>query len=106
MYKIKIILEAKEDLFKELAYSKRNWGIQHSRKYSKNLRANIKELCINPHLFRIRDDILPNIRIKVYKGNKIFFTVHENKKMVIVLAIVGSRLEMDYKKLKQRRRNI
>ncbi len=90
MYKLKITKEAQADLRKEIRYSKKKWGVNHAKTYHQEIRQQITKLKDNPLLYTVRNDILHGIRIKTYKGNQIVYTIRENEKMVIVLAVLST----------------
>lgn len=105
MYELKILDEARQELEKEIEYSAENWGEAHALKYAQKMEEQIKALPTNPHLFPLRNDIFPGIRIKKYKGNRIVFTLRENQKQIVVLAILSVYQNMDKDKLGQRQKN-
>ncbi len=89
MYDIVILDEAKEELRCEMAYSREKWGPTHGEKYAKELQEQIRALRNNPRLYPLRNDILPDIRIKTFKGNQIIYTIRENLNSVVVLAVIS-----------------
>lgn len=105
MYDLVIIDEAKGELRHEAAYSKEKWGQVHGAKYAKDLQKQIRELRNNPRLYPLRGDILPGIRIKIFKGNRIIYFIQENRKRVVVLAVLSLYQYIDGKKLKERRKD-
>ena len=64
----------------------------------------IKALQTNPRLCPLRNDILPGIRIKKYKGNQIIYTLRENPKLIVVLAILSVYQNIDKDDLAQRQK--
>ena len=104
MYDLVIVNEAKEELRQEITYSAEKWGKVHAEQYSTNLQENIRTLKKNPHLYPPRHDILPDIRIKTYKGNRIVYLVKEDRKMVVVLAVLSLYQKIEKNKLKQRQK--
>jgi len=106
VYKLEIIDEAKQELHKEIAYSKKMWGDKHSRQYAKKLRESIQGLRKNPRLYSLRNDILPGIRILTYKGNRVIYITVESRKLVSVLAVLSNFQNIDTDKLSKRKQNI
>ena len=106
MYKMKIMDEAWQELRKEIRYSKKIWGLQHSRNYFGELKKQINSLKENPLLHPLRTNVFPGIRIKIYKGNQIIYQVQEKNKLVVVLAILSTHQNIDSNKLKQRKGKI
>ncbi|MCH8311971.1 MAG: type II toxin-antitoxin system RelE/ParE family toxin [Nitrospinae bacterium] len=104
MYELKFLEEAQQELEREIEYSAENWGAAHALKYAKKMEEQIKALQINPHICPLRNDILPGIRIKKYKGNQIIFTLQENQKLIVMLAILSICQNMDKEKLAQRQK--
>ena len=90
MYKLKITKEAQSDLRKEIRYSKKKWGASHARTYHQDIKKHIANLKNNPLLYTIRNDILPDVRIKTYKGTQIVYTIRKEEKMIIVLAVLST----------------
>ena len=78
-------------------------GKIHALKYRKELEIQIKSLRNNPHMFRTRNDILPEIRIRSYKGTRIIYTIQESKKIIAILAILGQTKSIIIKQLKKRK---
>lgn len=105
MNKYKFVPEAQVELRKEIAYSVKQWGKAHARKYRDALRQKVRTICQNPHIFPLRDDILADIRICTYKGNHIIYTFIEEKKLVVVLAILSIYQNIDTSELKRRQEN-
>ncbi len=103
MYELVIIDEAKKELRHEIAYSKKKWGQVHGQKYAKELQERIRDLKENPHLYPVRNDVLPNIRVRTYKGNRIVYTIQEKLKRIVVLAILSLYQNIEIKKLKKRK---
>ena len=106
MYKLEIIDEAKQELHKEIAYSKKIWGDKHSRQYAKKLRESIRGLRKNPQLYSLRNDILPGIRILTYKGNRVIYIIRESHNLVSVLAVLSNFQNIDTSEMRKRKRNI
>ncbi|KHE91563.1 MAG: type II toxin-antitoxin system RelE/ParE family toxin [Candidatus Scalindua rubra] len=105
MNKYKFVLEAQEELRKEIAYSAERWGKAHARKYRDSLREKVRTICRNPHLYPLRNDILAGIRICTFKGNHIIYTFIEEKKLVVVLAILSIYQNIETAVLKRRQEN-
>ena len=89
-YQIEIVPEAKKELQKELTYSRKNWGQKHSKQYAIEVRAKIKTLKHQAKAFQLRHDILPDIRIMPFRGNRIIYTILEDKKTVIILSVISN----------------
>lgn len=106
MYKVKLIAEAQQELRKEIRYSRRTWGLAHAKTYHKELRTQIASLRDTPLLHPIRNDILPGIRIKIYKGNQIIYLIQEKKRLVVVLAILSTYQSVDQNGLTRRKNAI
>ena len=106
MYKNFFVKEAQQELERELAYSAKQWGKRHAVKYANEIRAKIRTICKSPQLYPFRNDILPEIRICPYKGNRIIYTVLETKKLVIILAVLSTFQEINSNKLAKRQKNI
>ncbi|GJQ60895.1 MAG: type II toxin-antitoxin system RelE/ParE family toxin [Candidatus Scalindua sp. AMX11] len=104
MNKYMFASEAAEELRKEIAYSAKQWGKYHARQYRDALRQKIQTICQNPLLFPLRNDILTGIRISTFKGNRIVYTFIEEKKLVVILAILSIHQNIDESQLKKRRR--
>ncbi len=104
MYDLFIIDEARKELAHETAYSKKKWGPAHGEKYARDLQKNIRALKENPRLYPQRNDVLPDVRLKTFKGNRIIYTILEDQKRVVVLAILSSYQDIDAKKLEERRK--
>lgn len=103
MYELKILEAARQELEKEFEYSAENWGADHALKYAEKMEEQIKALQTNPRLCPLRNDILPGIRIKNYKGNRIIYTLRENQKLVVILAVLSVYQNIDKDKLDQRK---
>ncbi|MCZ6803976.1 MAG: type II toxin-antitoxin system RelE/ParE family toxin [Proteobacteria bacterium] len=80
MYHLVFTSGAKIELRHEANYSKKRWGNLHGKKYIQELQKKIKQLATNPLLCPLRDDILPDTRILNHKGNRIIYTIIENRK--------------------------
>jgi plasmid stabilization system protein ParE len=106
VYHLKILPEAREELRNELSYSKKRWGIEHSRKYGQEIRTQIGMLQKNPRLYPLRQDVLPGIRIKTFKGNRIIYTICEDHGLVVILAVLSAYKNINKDMLKQRRRTV
>jgi len=106
MYKYSFVKEAQQELERELAYSEKQWGKTHAVKYAKEIRGKIRKICKTPKLYPFRNDILPEIRICPYKGSRIIYTVLEEKKLVVILAVLSSFQEINSNKLDKRQKNI
>ncbi|MBD3265277.1 hypothetical protein GF373_01295 [bacterium] len=102
MYELVILAEAKAELRHEANYSKTKWGKTHGKKYIDELQTKIGSLKKNPHLYPKRDDILTDIHILNYKGNRIIYTIREEKKQVIILAILSVYQHMENLELSMR----
>lgn len=99
MYTIKITEEARHELRKEIRYSRKKWGVAHARNYHKELKKQINALKETPLLYAVRDDILPGLRVKTYKGNQIIYIIQEDKKRIVILAILSTYQSLDNNKV-------
>ena len=106
MYDLVIVDEAKEELRHAIAYSREKWGKAHGKKYAKEFQEQIRALRTNPRLYPLRNNILPDIRIKIFKGNRIVYVIRENRKMVAVLAVLSLYQKIDKNKLKRRQKKV
>ena len=76
------------------------------KKYAKEFQEQIRALRTNPRLYPLRNNILPDIRIKIFKGNRIVYVIRENRKMVAVLAVLSLYQKIDKNKLKRRQKKV
>ena len=84
---------------------KKQWGKLHGQKYFVELKEKIRVLRKIPCLYPLRNDILPGIRILNYKGNRVIYTLLENKKLVAILAILSNYHDINKSELKRRYKN-
>ena len=106
MYRLQVIAEAERELDHEVGYSIAHWGQTHGQKYGRELRKQIRSLKSNPRLYPVRNDTLPGIRIKIYKGNRIVYTLREDRKLVVVLALMSIYQNIDSAELNRRQSEI
>jgi len=62
-------------------------------------------ICLNPQVFALREEILPDIRICTHKGNHIIYTIDEVKKHVIVLGILSIYQQIKSDHLEERKQS-
>lgn len=101
-YRLEILKAAKDELAKELAYSRQRWGKEHAKAYGRELRDQIRSLKQYPEVHPLRNDILEGIRIKPYKGNQIVYTVLEDQQRVVVLAVLSVYQTVDPNRMGRR----
>lgn len=88
-YALKYHDEAKKELIKELAYSRKNWGLKHSIKYAQELKSKIESLRENPFLNPEKAEILKGLRLVTYKGSQIAYVIDLSKSRVFILAVIS-----------------
>lgn len=101
-----LIDEARAELDKEIGYSAKNWGVVHARKYRDALEYEFQVIKHNPYLYALRDDILPGIRIKTCKGNRIIYTIRKEENVIVILAFLSVYQTIDPQKLSKRKKKI
>ncbi len=89
MYQYFLNKDAEREFDKELAYSEEQWGIQHARKYAIELKTKLSSIAKNPFIYPERIDILAGILICNHKGNRIIFTVVEERKQIIIIGFLS-----------------
>lgn len=102
MYRYVLTREAEQELDAELAYSAERWGKRNARDYAEGMRQKLISIAENPFSYPERDDILPGIRICTYKGNRIIYTVHLERKQVIILGLQSIYRELKVDQLSRR----
>jgi plasmid stabilization system protein ParE len=105
VFELEIIAEAREELRREIAYSKKVWGTDHSRSYAAAIRSRISRLRYKPYVCQLRNDILTGIRLLHYRGNCIIYTVIEEQRRVIVLAMIGCHQGINPRMIKNRKKS-
>lgn len=85
MYRYIILPEAKEELEKEIEYSRKNWGVKHAAKYKKELLSKVRQIAENPKLRPVNPEAGQQIRIVEHKGNRIMYRIDEKRKQVVVV---------------------
>ena len=101
-YQVKIVDEAKAELEKELKYSSQKWGKKHAKQYGMLFRDSIKALKNEAGIYPIQSQILSDIRIKKFKGNRIIYKIQDKDNTVIILAILSQRQNYNISVLKKR----
>lgn len=87
MYRYTLTQDAARELDRELAYSEAHWGKRHAGDYARALQARFSDIARHPFAYPEQPDLLPGIRLCVYKGNRIVYTVMEKEKRVVVLGV-------------------
>lgn len=101
MYRHYFVPEARDELRRELIYSKNHYGAAHAENYRQGFQRKIQEICHNPLQYQLRDDIGDGIRLCSYRGNKIFFDVDMKNRTVVIVAILANA--QDAQDMTQRR---
>ncbi len=94
MYTLIINRDAQAEFLKEIQYSQKTWGAAHAKKYKFELESKIYNLKANPYICPIKHDISERIRVLKHKGNNIVYTVVEERKEILIIAIQSTYKEI------------
>ena len=83
-------LEAVDDLENIFDYTFYQFGYDQAIKYLDSFDVIFDDLCLNPYLGRIRDELIAELRSINHQGHLIFYRM-KNNKIIIIRVLHGSR---------------
>lgn len=84
-YTYEILPVALAELDKEIAYSTKNWGIRHAKKYHREMLAIVQKVAKSPFIFALKPEYGEGVRSCKHKGNYILYTVDEAARHVLII---------------------
>lgn len=84
---------AEADLQNIVRYTLREWGVEQSRIYIKQLEITATELALGQGIFRKRDDLYPDLRVRL-TGHHFIFCLPQQEKPAVKIAILHERMSL------------
>ena len=88
--KFTIAAQAQAEFAKEVKYSSLHWGAKHAKKYKHELESKMRGLIKAPYLYPVCKELEGTaIRAFTHKGHRVFYSVNENPKSLLIIAIIS-----------------